>query len=304
MVEETARLVLTRRDGCYLDLTCGGGGHLAFFSERLDKKAVLIGVDRDPEAVAATRKRMARAPQKTTIVKSNFGRLEEILEAQQVKEVDGILMDLGLSSHQVESPWRGFSFMHDGPLDMRLGDDTRLTARDIINDYSEKELVRIFREYGEEKRAVNAARAVIRARSAKPLETTGRLAEILKPVLHPKYRQASLARIFQSIRIEANRELETLRQTLPAAVDSLRVGGHLAVLAYHSLEDRIVKRFFADEIRGCICPPQLPECRCGRRPRLKALTRKPLKPQPDEIDRNRRARSARLRAVEKIAPTS
>jgi len=301
LVEETARLIISRRDGCYLDLTCGGGGHLKYLSKILSRDAVLTGIDRDPEAVAAARNNLGQLPQKINIVNSTFERFDEVIGELGIKQVDGILFDLGISSHQVDAARRGFSFMQDGPLDMRMGFDDILSAETVINEYSEKELTVIFKKYGEERHSARAAGAIGRARANERIVNTHRLREILSPVLPAKTRNASLARLFQAVRIEVNRELEQLEKVLPLSLEYLAEGGRLVVISYHSLEDRLVKRFLAAKAKGCICPDNFPVCACGHKPEVKILTRKVIRPTDDEIKNNSRARSARLRAAEKIA---
>ena len=292
--------LITRPDGIYCDLTCGGGGHLRQLAERLQPKAFLIGVDRDPEAISAARENLKSLSLKIEFLNSTFGRLDEILAMVGVNEIDGALLDLGLSSHQIDTASRGFSFMKEGPLDMRMDPQSPLTGAHVINDYPEDELRAIFREYGEEKRAGRIARAVKEARSRQKIVTTSQLASVLKPLLPPRDLNSSLARLFQAVRIEVNRELEELDSVLSKIVSALRPGGRAVVISYHSLEDRRVKRFFAQEARECICPPRLPVCICGHKPTLKILTKKAVKPSLEEINSNRRAKSAKLRAAEKI----
>jgi 16S rRNA (cytosine1402-N4)-methyltransferase len=301
MVEEVAKFLITRRDGIYLDLTSGGGGHLKYISEFLSEKAVLVGVDRDPEAVAVARKNLKTLPQKSSVINNTYIRLEDVMRELGSGKIDGVLMDLGLSSHQLDSPERGFSYLNDGPLDMRMGSDCELTAEDVINDYSREKLTFIFKQYGEEKRAGRAATAICRQRRNKRIDSTIMLKKILEPVLSPKYMSSSLARIFQALRIEINNELTQLKEVLPKALSFLEIGGHLVIISYHSLEDRIVKRFFAEKARGCICPEKFPVCVCGHKPEVKLLTKRIVKPSRHEADRNSRARSAKLRAAEKIA---
>jgi 16S rRNA (cytosine1402-N4)-methyltransferase len=291
--------MVTRPDGVYCDLTCGGGGHLEYASQVLSSQALLIGIDRDSEAIAATGARLASIAQNLKLVEAEFGRFDEILADLGLKRVDGILLDLGVSSHQLDSPDRGFAYMSDGPLDMRMGIRGGLTAEQVINNYSQEELTALFRKYGEEKRASRAAAAICRERTKGKIETTRRLREILEPVFSKKEIYRSLARIFQAIRIEVNGELDQLREVLPKALDCLAVGGHLVVISYHSLEDRMVKRFMAEKAKGCICPPNFPVCVCGRQPELKILTKKAMKSSLEEIRENGRAKSARLRAAEK-----
>ncbi len=300
MVDEVAKFLITRRDGTYIDLTLGGGGHLKHISKVLSNKAVLVGVDRDPEAVAFSEKNLKRLPQKIKIINSNFDRLETVMKEIESRTIDGALIDQGLSSHQVDSPGRGFSYMHDGPLDMRMDPDCELTAEDIINDYSKEQLTQLFKKYGEEKRAGRAASVICAYRREKRINTTDQLRKVLEPALSPKYMSASLARIFQAVRTEVNQELTRLEKVLPQALSFLCCGGHLVVISYHSLEDRIVKRFFSSEAKGCICPDEFPVCVCGRKPSVKLLTRRVVRPSRDEMNKNSRARSAKLRAVEKI----
>jgi 16S rRNA (cytosine1402-N4)-methyltransferase len=297
---EVIRLLVTRPDGIYLDLTCGGGGHLKELSKALAPEAVLIGVDRDPEAIAATGSNLESIPQTLKLVESSFARLEEVIKVCGVTAFNGILLDLGVSSHQLDAGQRGFAFMLDGPLDMRMGKDSARTAEIIVNQYSEIELTRLFRDYGEEKRARKAAAAIGDARKKGRITTTGQLRQVLEPVLPYRELNASLARIFQAIRIEVNDELGQLAEVLPKAIEYLVPGGHMVVIAYHSLEDRLVKRLFASRAKGCTCPPQFPVCVCGQKPSAKILTRKAVRPDQDEITRNSRAKSARLRAIEKI----
>jgi 16S rRNA (cytosine1402-N4)-methyltransferase len=301
MVEEVASYIVTRPGGLYVDLTCGGGGHLARLSEALDASAELIGMDRDPEAVAAAEKYLRAIPQRLRTYIGKFSRLEEMAATLGIGPADGFLVDLGVSSHQIDVPDRGFSYMHDGPLDMRMGPDADLTAGEIINSFEKKRLAEIFRIYGEEKRAEKCARAIVAERKKGLIKSVFQLVEILRPIFRPHELNSSLARIFQALRIVVNNELEELRALLPKAVAHLRLGGRMVVISYHSLEDRIVKRFMTQKARGCVCPPALPICACGAEPQLKILTKKPTRPSPDEIRANVRARSARLRAAERIA---
>lgn len=300
LAEDVARFLITRGDGCYLDLTCGGGGHLKYISRILSGEAVLIGIDRDPDAVSAALTNLEGLPQKVNIINSVFERFDEVIGDLGVMQVDGILFDLGISSYQIDTPRRGFSFMENGPLDMRMGNDTGLTAEEVVNGYPEKDLAAIFWKYGEERQSRRAAKAIYLAREEERINSTGRLVEILAPLFPPRTRNASLARLFQAIRIEVNRELEQLEKTLPLAIKHLAVGGRLVVMSYHSLEDRMVKRFLAEKARSCICPKEFPICVCQHKPEVEILTRKPVKPLDEEIENNSRARSAKLRAAEKI----
>jgi 16S rRNA (cytosine1402-N4)-methyltransferase len=300
MLRETAKYLINRTDGTYLDATCGGGGHLKHIAGLLDREAMLIGIDRDSDAIQAASKNLQGLPQKLKMVNSDFSELDRVLEDTGVTRIDGILFDLGVSSHQIDVPERGFSFMQEGPLDMRMNARQSLTAEKVLNEYSFEQLKRIFHEYGEEKRGGRVARRIIEQREISPVKTTGRLREILASILAGKDLTSSLARLFQAVRIEVNRELDELSAALPRALGVLAEGGRMVVIAYHSLEDRIVKRFFAAEAKGCICPENIPVCVCGRKPTVRLLTRRVVRPSEDETSRNPRSRSARLRAVEKI----
>jgi len=300
LVKETAELLVTRKDGIYLDMTCGGGGHLKFISGILDRGATLIGIDRDPDAVAAASENLKNVSQKVEIVNSSFSEVDKVMNKLGYSTIDGVLFDLGLSSHHLDTAKRGFSFMQDGPLDMRMAPNTPISAEDIVNNYSEKELARLFRELGEERQALKAARIICRERKKEKITTTGGLREILTTIFPARFLNASLARIFQAIRIEVNGELDQLRRALPLCLDMLQEGGRMVVIAYHSLEDRIVKRFMAENARGCICPANIPVCVCEHTPSIKLLNKRVIKPSIQEVEANSRARSARLRAAEKI----
>ncbi|MEW5925480.1 MAG: 16S rRNA (cytosine(1402)-N(4))-methyltransferase RsmH, partial [Candidatus Zixiibacteriota bacterium] len=289
LAEEATRFLITRGDGCYLDLTCGGGGHLKYLSKVLSAEAVLIGIDRDPEAVSAALKNLEGLPQKAKIINSVFGRFDEVIRDLGISQVNGILLDLGISSFQVNTPRRGFSFMEDGPLDMRMGNDAAITAEHLINQYSEKDLAAIFWKFGEERQSRRAAQTICLAREKEKIKTTRQLVDLLSPILPAKSRNASLARLFQAIRIEVNRELEQLESTLPLALEYLAGGGRLVVISYHSLEDRMVKRFIAGKAKGCVCPREFPVCVCGHKPEVKVLTKKAVKPTDEEIAENSRA---------------
>ncbi|UCD17938.1 MAG: 16S rRNA (cytosine(1402)-N(4))-methyltransferase RsmH [Candidatus Zixiibacteriota bacterium] len=300
LVEETARYLVSEPGGTYLDLTCGGGGHLRFISRLLDPDAVLIGIDRDPDAVTAAQSNLKSVRQKVTIVNNTFSRLDGVLAILGIDTIDGVLFDLGVSSHQIDTSQRGFSFMQDGPLDMRMGVGAVRSAGDVVNEYSEEALAALFRRFGEEKRARKAAAVIVKARRTARITTTGSLRDILVPGLSPKHRNASLARLFQAIRIEVNRELDELEQALPKALDRLAIGGRMVVISYHSLEDRIVKQFLARGAKGCTCPPEFPVCVCGKTPQVALLTKRVVKPSEKEIEENRRASPAKLRAAEKL----
>lgn len=300
MLGEVIEYLITRSDGVYFDLTCGGGGHLLGLARHLSQDASLIGLDRDPQAIEAARENLKSIKQKIILVNNTFTRLDDVISDAGLTQVDGFLFDLGVSSHQIDTPDRGFSFMADGPLDMRMGVGAARSAAEIVNNWSEKELAALFRNYGEEKRAVPAARAIVAARQKERLTTTGQLRRILQPVLSGKHLNASLARIFQAVRIEVNDELGQLETALALTVEHLIPGGRVVVISYHSLEDRLVKRYFATEAKGCICPPKTPMCVCGRKPSLEILTRKVVVPSESEANENPRSTSAKLRAAQKL----
>lgn len=300
MVTEVVGLLVTRVDGTYLDLTAGGGGHLKALAEVLNEKAGLYAVDRDPAAVHWVERALAGFLQFKKIIKAAFGDIAGVVAQFEEKTFDGIFLDLGLSSRQVDEGERGFSFQSDAPLDMRFDTETGATAADLINTLDERELGTLFKTFGEERLASKIARAVVRERQKKMILTTAQLREIVLEVVRPPFQIKSLARVFQAMRMAVNRELEELQRVLPAAVTLLKPGGRLAVISYHSLEDRTVKKFFQQAARGCVCPPHLPQCVCGQKPSLRILTKKPVTPRKSEIEKNSRARSARLRVVEKI----
>ncbi len=289
-------------EGAYLDLTAGLGGHLEAIAEALTDEARVYGIDRDSAALAQAQVRLSKYPQLKALVCASYVRIDEIAKEEFAdKEFDGILLDLGVSSLQLDDPQRGFSFRHEGPLDMRFDPSSEAqTAADLISELDERALSRIIWEYGEERNAGKIARAIVRERRTRMIRTTSQLAAIVEELTPPPYRTKSLARVFQALRIAVNEELASLVQLLPKTIDLLRTGGRIAVLTYHSLEDRIVKRFFQQQVKGCTCPPEYDVCVCGNVPTLKLVTRKPLTPQPEEIERNGRARSAKLRVAERI----
>jgi len=300
MVKEAADYLIGRKKGVFLDLTCGGGGHLKYCSGLLSHEAHLIGIDQDIEAVLTAKENLREAPQKVTILNNRFSRFDSELERLGISFIDGALMDLGVSSYQIDTPERGFSFSSDGPLDMRMDKKGNKTAADIINSYGYDDLKRLFKVYGEEPKAARAARAVVEARESEPILTTGQLAEVLGPLFPPNRRNSSLARLFQALRIEVNDEMKELSETLPKIADRLNPGGRMVVISYHSLEDRQVKRFFAEKSKGLSGPEGLPSEISGTPAELKILTRKVAVPTEDEIRENSRARSAKMRAAEKL----
>ncbi len=302
LLEECLEALAIRPEGTYLDGTLGRAGHSLEIVKRLTTGR-LIGIDQDAAAIEAAQVRLADYMDKVTLVRSNFSHLGEILQELQVDGVDGMLFDLGVSSPQLDDPARGFSYMHDAPLDMRMDERAPLSARDVVNDWSQEELRRILYEYGEERYAPAIARAICRRREERPIETTFELVDIIKsamPAAALREKQHPAKRSFQAIRIAVNGELDVLPPMLEAAADGLRPGGRLAVISFHSLEDRIVKKTMQELARGCICPPEFPVCVCGRKPKVKLITRKPIVSQEAELEDNPRARSAKLRVAERI----
>lgn len=301
LLNEVVTQLAPRSGGIYVDGTLGGGGHAAAVLEASAPGGRLIGLDWDAEAISAARERLKTYGARAVIVPACFAELEEVLMRVGATSVDGVLFDLGVSSRQFDEPSRGFSFQQDGPLDMRMSQSLEASARDVLKTASVDELIRIFTEYGEERRAKAIARAIDRQRQVQPIETTFQLVRLVERVLGPKRSSTHPAtRVFQALRIQVNRELENLERGLEAAVRVLKSGGRLAVISFHSLEDRIVKQFFGRLSITCVCPPRLPQCVCGRQPAVKVLTRKPITASDAETAANPRARSAKLRVAEKI----
>lgn len=288
-------------DGIYLDGTAGGGGHSKEIAKRL-KKGKLISVDQDPDAIEVITTRLKGLPVVT--VQDNFVNIKSILQKQQIEKIDGVLLDLGVSSHQLDVAERGFSFHSDAPLDMRMS-QSGFSAADLVNEYSAEEIAKILWLYGEEKFSRRIADAIVRSRAIKPIETTAELAEIIKESVPAAARRGGhpARKSFQAIRIAVNGELDILQPALNDAFDSLSVGGRLAVITFHSLEDRIVKQSFAEFCKGCTCPPDFPVCKCGRTPKGKLVNSKPIIPSEAELEANQRSRSAKLRIIEKIKET-
>jgi len=301
LLEETIENLLIKPDGIYVDGTLGGGGHSYEIAKRLTGGR-LIGIDQDEAAIMAARERLKEFEDKVTIVRSNYSNIKQILADCSISQVDGIILDLGVSSYQLDTPERGFSYMEDAPLDMRMDTRVATTARDIVNNYSETELYRIIRDYGEDNFAKNIAKHIVRQREIKPIETTLELADIVKAAI-PKKLWAGAGhpakRTFQAIRIELNRELEVLKDTLQDMIDLLKPGGRICIITFHSLEDRIVKSSFRTNENPCICPPDFPVCVCGRTAKGRVITKKPILPSKEELDFNKRAKSAKLRVFEK-----
>ncbi len=303
MPEETIGGLLTSRDGTYVDCTLGGAGHAARIVRCLSPAGRLIGIDQDAAAIAASRQRLDGAACRVDIVRGNFRRLEEILAELSVTAVDGVLFDLGVSSPQIDEAERGFSYMQDAPLDMRMDGTASRSAFEVVNSYSEEALARIFREYGEERWAKRIAAFIAAAREEAPVRTTGELVDVICRAIPKAVRRAAgghpAKRVFQAIRIEVNDELGELRRTLDTAIEILNDAGRLVVITFHSLEDRIVKNKFREAQNPCTCPPDFPVCVCGKTPRGR-LNGKPQTPSPEELEENPRARSARLRSIEKL----
>jgi 16S rRNA (cytosine1402-N4)-methyltransferase len=301
LLEEVVNQLQPRRGGLYVDCTVGGGGHAREMLRACGPDGRLIGLDWDEEAIAASRERLSEFGGRVQLVRANHVELERVLMSLGVTVVDGVLFDLGVSSRQFDEPTRGFSFQREGPLDMRMSRQLGATARDVLRSASLEELAKIFRVYGEEKRARAIARELVVERARVPLETTTQLARVVERILGPKRGDIHPAtRVFQALRIAVNNELENLRQGLTVATRCLSSGARIAVISFHSLEDRIVKQFFVHESAGCICPPDLPACACGRTEVLRIVTKKPLVAGAAEVRANPRARSAKLRVAEKI----
>lgn len=299
LTKEVLHYLITDPEGIYVDCTVGGGGHSRHILQALSPSGFLIGLDADPDALAHAQVVLADFPNKA-LRQVFYDQIDIVLYEMGKFPVHGVLYDLGISSFQVDKAERGFSFQKEAPLDMRFNPAQELKAWDVVNKYPVEELERIIREYGEERYWRRIARAIVERRSRGPIGTTRELATVIQSVVGERFRTKTLARVFQSIRIEVNRELERLRKSLQLAFEFLRKNGRIVAISYHSLEDRIVKEFFRTKARGCICPPEFPQCVCGKTPEMQILTRKVVQPSPEEIAANPRARSARLRAAEKI----
>lgn len=298
LLKETVDGAFGDAAGIYADLTTGGGGHSLELAKRLSGGR-LICFDRDKEAIEAARVRLEGYP--VTLVNRNFIEMNEVFDEMGIDKLDGIIADLGVSSHQLDDADRGFSFHNDAPLDMRMSGEG-LSARDVVNEYTEDELKRILYEYGEEKFAPKIARGIVEARAVAPIERTGELAEIIKNSVPAAYRREKnpCRKSFQAIRIEVNGELDALNKALVDGFDRLKIGGKMAVITFHSLEDRIVKNRFKEFCTGCTCPPEFPVCVCGKKPRGELLGKKPVTPSAEELQSNPRSRSAKLRVIVKL----
>lgn len=302
LLEETLEGLRVKPDGIYVDGTLGGAGHALEVCKRLSAKGRFIGIDQDQDAIIAASERLREYQDRATIIRSNYCYMAEELNRIGITKVDGILLDLGVSSYQLDHAERGFTYREDAPLDMRMDQRQERTAWNIVNEYEEGELYRIIRDYGEEKFAGRIARQIVAARQAKPIETTGELTEVIKHSIPMKIRATGghpAKRTFQAIRIELNRELEVLSDSLDGMIDLLQPGGRLCIITFHSLEDRIVKNSFRKNENPCTCPASFPVCVCGKKSKGKVITRKPILPSAEEMEKNPRSKSAKLRVFEK-----
>lgn len=302
LLQETIDGLNIRPDGIYVDGTLGGGGHSYEIASRLSDRGQLIGIDQDEAAITAAGERLKEFGDRVIIVRSNYRNTKSILQSLQIEKIDGMMLDLGVSSYQLDTEERGFSYRYDAPLDMRMDKRQTLTARDIVNGYSEMELFRVIRDYGEDKFAKNIAKHIVAARQQSPIETTGQLNEIIKAAIPAKMRAEGghpSKRTYQAIRIECNKELEVLRDSLEELIGLLNPGGRLCIITFHSLEDRIVKSAFKKAENPCTCPPSFPVCVCGKVSQGKVITNKPILPGEEELERNSRAKSAKLRIFER-----
>ena len=300
LLEETIKYLLTDPNGIYVDCTLGGGGHLNHLLKFTGTNARIVAIDRDKEVLEASRKKL-NLPN-ITFIHEDFRYLSRILNKLNIDKVSGILLDLGVSSMQLDTASRGFSYHEDAGLDMRMDTEQELNAAEIVNNYSEEELARIIFEYGEERYARNIARSIVKYRQEEAINSTLELVDIIKSSVPARYSREKhpARRTFQALRIAVNRELEAVQEVLPQAVNHLLIGGRLCVITFHSLEDRIVKKFMQEQARGCICPPDFPVCTCGHKASLKLLSRKPILPNESECHQNPRARSAKLRVAERM----
>lgn len=304
LLHQTIDSLMVKPDGIYVDGTLGRGGHAKEVLRKLGEHGLLLGIDQDGDAIAAAAENLKAFGSRVKIVRSNYEQLSSILDELGIPQVDGIYLDLGVSSFQLDTKDRGFTYREDAPLDMRMDQRQTMTAADIVNTYGEMELYRLIRDYGEEKFAKNIAKHIVRRRQEKPIETTGELTEVIKAAIPARVRAGGghpAKQTFQAIRIELNRELEVLEHTIDTAIDRLKPGGRFAVITFHSLEDRIVKTKFRENEHPCICPPDFPVCVCGRTSRGRVITRKPIVPDAGEEEENRRAKSAKLRVFERSA---
>ena len=302
LLKETIEGLNIKPDGIYVDGTLGGGGHSYEIARRLDKGGKLIGIDRDEDALRAASERLSEFSDRVKLIRGNYEDMVSILHDQGIFGADGILLDLGVSSYQFDEAERGFSYKKEAPLDMRMDRREKRTAADIINGYTESELYRIIRDYGEDRFAKNIAKHIVNERQKKPIETTTELAEIIKHAIPARVREGGghpAKKTFQAIRIELNRELDILSGSIEGLIDILNPGGRIAIITFHSLEDKIVKSAFKKAENPCTCPPDFPVCVCGKKPKGRVLTRKPIVSGDEELSENNRAHSAKLRIFEK-----
>lgn len=302
LLEETIEALNIKPDGIYVDGTLGGGGHAVEISKRLSDKGRLIGIDQDADAIEAARQRLGEFKDKVTIIRSNYCDMKKELANIQITSVDGIILDLGVSSYQLDTVDRGFTYREDAPLDMRMDQRQSMTAKDIVNEYSEMDLYRIIRDYGEDKFAKNISKHIVSARNVKALETTGELINVIKAAIPMKFRAVGghpAKKTFQAIRIELNRELEVLRDSLDDMIELLNDDGRICIITFHSLEDRIVKTIFKKNEDPCTCPREFPICVCGKISKGKVITRKPILPGNQELEENKRSKSSKLRVFER-----
>lgn len=302
LLNETIGHLNIKENGIYVDCTLGGGGHSLEILKRLSKDGRLIGIDQDRDALKAAEERL-KDYENFTPVHDNFHNIKNILEELKIDKVDGILADLGVSSYQLDEPSRGFSYMHDAPLDMRMNRDSNFSAFDVVNGYDEEKLYHVIRDYGEERFAKRIAKFIAERRQEKAINTTFELVEIIKAAVPARFRREGphpAKRTFQAIRIEVNKELQILNGTIEDSVDKLKTGGRICIITFHSLEDRIVKNKYRQLQNPCTCPKDLPICVCGKKPKIKIITRKPIEASSEELEYNPRSRSAKLRVAEKI----
>lgn len=302
LLNETIENLNIKPDGIYVDGTLGGAGHSSVIASKLGPKGRLIGIDQDENAIEAASKRLEPFKDKVTIVRDNYVNFKKVLDDLNIDKIDGVVLDLGVSSYQLDTVERGFTYNVDTALDMRMDNRQLMTARDIVNDYSESDLYRIIRDYGEDRFAKNIAKHIVKAREEKPIETTFELNEIIKGAIPAKVRATGghpSKRTYQAIRIELNKELDVLENSIDGLIDRLNVGGRLCIITFHSLEDRIVKVKFKTAENPCTCPPEFPVCVCGKKSKGKVISRKPILPSAKELEENSRSKSAKLRVFEK-----
>ena len=303
LLDECIEGLAIKENGIYVDGTAGGGGHSFAIASRLTT-GKLIAIDQDEAAIRAAGARLAPLGERATVVRNNFCEIAAVCEGLGIDQIDGLLLDLGVSSYQLDTPERGFSYSADAPLDMRMDARREISAWNVVNEYSEAELKKILFDYGEERFAPAIAAAIVRQREKKPIETTAELSDLIKYAIPPAAREGGhhpAKRSFQAIRIEVNSELDVIEPAIRQAISLLKPGGRIAIITFHSLEDRIVKQTFADLARGCDCPKDFPICVCGKKPIVKQVNRKPILPSREELEENPRSRSAKLRVAEKLA---